>query len=123
VIAYLDMDGLKRINDRHGHAAGDAAIRAIAARLAAAAGPGEFAARLGGDEFALWLPGATRDAALARCARLGEPTPLPGFAEAGPAAVSASIGLAEVAPGDCAEALIARADAEMYHRKRDRHAA
>ncbi|PWS36473.1 hypothetical protein DFH01_15090 [Falsiroseomonas bella] len=123
VIAYLDMDGLKRVNDRHGHAAGDAAIRALAGRLSAMAGAGELAARLGGDEFALWLPGATPGDALERCASLGAPGPLPGFPEAGTAAVAASIGVAEVAPGDSAEALIARADAAMYHRKRERRAA
>jgi diguanylate cyclase (GGDEF)-like protein len=123
VVAYLDMDGLKRLNDRHGHAAGDAAIRALAARLAAAARPDALAARLGGDEFALWLPGAGLAAARARCAPLGAPGPLPGLPEAGPDAVAASIGLAEVGPGDEAEALIARADAAMYHRKRERRAA
>jgi diguanylate cyclase (GGDEF)-like protein len=123
VLAYLDMDGLKRVNDRHGHAAGDAAIRALAARLAGAVAPGELAARLGGDEFALWLPGSELDAAGERCMPLGAPGPLPGFPDAGDTAVAASIGLAAVAPGDAADALLARADAAMYSRKRDRRAA
>jgi diguanylate cyclase (GGDEF)-like protein len=123
VLAYLDMDGLKLLNDRLGHAAGDAAIRAIAARLAAAAGPGEPAARLGGDEFALWLPGLDAARALARCAPLGAPAPLPGLPAAGPQAVSASLGLAEAGPGEPDEALVARADAAMYARKRTRRAA
>ncbi|WP_170984761.1 diguanylate cyclase [Roseomonas sp. AR75] len=123
VLAYLDMDGLKRVNDRHGHAAGDAAIRAMAARLSEALRPGELAARLGGDEFALWLPGATPAMAQARCGSLGVPGPLVGFPDAGEAAVAASIGLAEVALGETEEVLLARADAAMYSRKRERRAA
>jgi diguanylate cyclase (GGDEF)-like protein len=123
VIAYLDMDGLKRLNDRYGHAAGDAAIRAMAARLAGAIGPEESAARLGGDEFALWLPGLDEAGARLRCTRLGMPGALPGWPEAGPEAVAASIGFAAVAPGDAAEALLARADAAMYGGKRQRRAA
>jgi diguanylate cyclase (GGDEF)-like protein len=123
VLAYLDMDGLKRLNDRHGHAAGDAAIRALAARLQAATGPGEFAARLGGDEFALWLPGITGAEAAQRCAPLGAPGPLAGFEAAGPEAVAASLGLAEAAAWEPAETLIGRADALMYERKRARRAA
>jgi diguanylate cyclase (GGDEF)-like protein len=123
VLAYLDMDGLKVLNDRHGHAAGDAAIRALAARLAAVAGPGELAARLGGDEFALWLPGCDAEEAAWRCAPLGAPGPLAGFPEAGPAAVAASIGLAPATAAHTAETLIAEADARMYHRKRAKRAA
>jgi diguanylate cyclase (GGDEF)-like protein/PAS domain S-box-containing protein len=123
VLAYLDMDGLKRLNDRHGHAAGDAAILAIAGRLLAAQRDGAFAARLGGDEFALWLPGAALEEARARCAPLGAPAPLPGLPDAGPEAVAASLGLAVAAAGDGAEALLARADRQMYRRKTDRRAA
>jgi diguanylate cyclase (GGDEF)-like protein len=123
ILAYLDMDGLKRVNDAHGHAAGDAAIRALAARLTAEARPGELAARLGGDEFALWLPGADLAAARLRCGLLGRPGPLPGVPEAGPEAVAASLGFAEAGPGSTAEALIAAADIEMYARKRRRRAA
>ena len=123
VLAYLDMDGLKRLNDRHGHAAGDAAILAIAGRLLAAQRDGAVAARLGGDEFALWLPGAALEEARARCAPLGAPAPLPGLPDAGPEAVAASLGLAVAAAGDGAEALLARADRQMYRRKTDRRAA
>jgi diguanylate cyclase (GGDEF)-like protein len=123
VLAYLDMDGLKRLNDRHGHAAGDAAIVAFAARVALGLGAEEVAARLGGDEFAIWLPGATREAAQARVAALGTPGPLAGFPLAGPEAVAASIGLAAVGVGDALEPLLERADAAMYERKRERRAA
>jgi diguanylate cyclase (GGDEF)-like protein len=121
-LLYLDMDGLKRLNDVHGHAAGDAAIRALAERLALAAAPGHPAARLGGDEFALWLPGTDAASAQARCGGLGAPGPLAGFPEAGPGAVRASLGVAEAWPGESDEALLARADAAMYGRKRARAA-
>jgi diguanylate cyclase (GGDEF)-like protein len=123
VLAYLDMDGLKRLNDWHGHAAGDAAIQAMAARLLAGGTPLDVAARLGGDEFALWLPGATLAAAQLRTAPIGASGPLAGHPEAGEAAVAASIGLAAAAPNEETETLIARADAAMYARKRARKAA
>jgi diguanylate cyclase (GGDEF)-like protein len=123
VLAYLDMDGLKTLNDRHGHAAGDAAIVALAQRLLGACRPGDVAARLGGDEFALWLPGIGMEAARLRSFPLGASGPLAGHPAAGEHAVAASIGLAEAAAGEPTEALIARADAVMYARKRARKAA
>jgi len=55
-VLWLDLDGLKRINDQFGHAAGDALIQAAAARLRDAFGPDAACARLGGDEFAIILP-------------------------------------------------------------------
>jgi diguanylate cyclase (GGDEF)-like protein len=121
VLAYLDMDGLKALNDRHGHATGDAAIRVLAARMTAALRPGEVAARLGGDEFALWLPGVTLEEAGLRCGPLGAPGPLPGQAALGPV-VQASVGLAEARAADAVPQLIEQADAEMYGRKRARAA-
>lgn len=123
VLAYLDMDGLKRLNDQFGHAAGDAAICALAQRLRGACRPGDVAARLGGDEFALWLPGIGMEAARLRSQPLGTPGPLEGHSAAGPHAVAASIGLAEATAGEPTEALIQRADAVMYARKRARKAA
>jgi diguanylate cyclase (GGDEF)-like protein len=57
-LVYLDVDGLKQLNDTQGHAAGDLALKEVAAVLRAPLRKKDFAARLGGDEFALLLPGA-----------------------------------------------------------------
>ncbi|GGL62645.1 sensor domain-containing diguanylate cyclase [Wenxinia marina] len=56
-LVAMDADNFKAFNDGHGHEAGDAVLRAIADRIAAAAGPGGIACRMGGEEFALLLPG------------------------------------------------------------------
>lgn len=56
-LALIDQDGLKQINDAHGHSTGDAAIVAVANALIKNRRAGDFAARLGGDEFALVMPG------------------------------------------------------------------
>ena len=55
-VMWIDLDGLKHINDHYGHAAGDALIEATAARLHEAFGPDAVCARLGGDEFGIVLP-------------------------------------------------------------------
>ena len=56
-VLVIDMDGFKQINDRHGHRAGDMAIREFARRLEHATRKSDTVARLGGDEFILVLPG------------------------------------------------------------------
>jgi diguanylate cyclase (GGDEF)-like protein len=56
-VAMIDLDNFKRVNDRHGHAAGDAVLRAIADSLAAAIRKDDCVARIGGDEFALHAHG------------------------------------------------------------------
>ncbi|MDY0747579.1 diguanylate cyclase [Paucibacter sp. R3-3] len=63
-IVYLDLDRFKPINDREGHAAGDAVLVAVARLLASVIRPGDLAARLGGDEFALLLERCDVDVAL-----------------------------------------------------------
>jgi len=55
-ILYLDLDDFKAINDRHGHAAGDAILRTIASRIRARVRPVDIVGRLGGDEFAVMMP-------------------------------------------------------------------
>jgi diguanylate cyclase (GGDEF)-like protein len=67
---YLDLDGFKAVNDRHGHAAGDALLRMVAARLQALAPGGGTAARIGGDEFVLLVPEADRGGTLGRAERV-----------------------------------------------------
>ena len=63
-LVVLDLDDFKVVNDRYGHAAGDAALRAVGAELRAALRGGDAAARLGGDEFALLVVGVENVASL-----------------------------------------------------------
>lgn len=116
-LLFLDLDNLKPLNDRHGHEAGDTALRLTGRLLRDAAGSAGTAARFGGDEFTLWLPGATSADAVACAARLIE------AAAALPEDLASprfSIGLACRAPGSAegAEHLVARADAALYEAKR-----
>lgn len=122
-LAYIDLDGLKPLNDVFGHAAGDAALRAMATRLRSATRPGDAVARLGGDEFAWWVEAPDEAAVAARCAAPTAPGPLAGWPQAGPAALRASLGLATARRDDSVESLLARADAAMYAVKRPRRAA
>jgi diguanylate cyclase (GGDEF)-like protein/PAS domain S-box-containing protein len=60
-VLFIDLDGFKQINDDHGHAAGDAVLRAVGNRLAAATRGGDVVARLGGDEFLMLVSLADPD--------------------------------------------------------------
>jgi len=118
-VVALDVDHFKRVNDAHGHAAGDAVLAAVAARAAEALRAGDLLARIGGEEFAALLPGATLEAAAEVAervrARIGA-APVP----AGEArlAVTVSAGVAALAPAEDGAALLARADARLYAAKR-----
>lgn len=116
-LLYLDGDGFKAVNDRHGHAAGDAVLGEIAIRLKACLRAGDVAARLGGDEFGLLLAApAGRDAVarvqLCLSERMGYPIRLPSGEKV---RVGLSVGSA-VFPedGGDATALVNVADSEMY---------
>lgn len=114
-VALLDLDDLKRVNDRDGHAAGDRLIQTTGEVLRGALGPACTAARVGGDEFALLLPGIGYDSAAARVAALRERL------EA--LAIRVSVGVAErKAHRGLAEAL-ERADRAMYADKARRKGA
>jgi diguanylate cyclase (GGDEF)-like protein len=115
---FLDADNFKRINDDHGHAAGDAALVALAARLRTQGREGDLIGRIGGEEFAMLLPGVGHAQALARAEQLR----LAVRASHHPGGnLSASIGVAVCAPGCCdsIENLLARADQAMRQAKRD----
>jgi diguanylate cyclase (GGDEF)-like protein len=114
-LVYLDLDGFKQVNDRHGHAAGDRVLREVAAALLASVRREDVVARLGGDEFAVVLGGDERevDAAAERVRAEVEAA-----MRAEDWAVTASVGAVSfpAAPRDVDTALAA-ADAEMYRAK------
>ena len=121
VAVLLDIDGFKAINDTCGHDTGDAALCAVADRLAAAMEPSGFAARLGGDEFFALLP-RTSAAELPLClARLHSCLAEPAVTVAGEIlSVGVSIGACMVTRSTPLRLVKARADHAMYRAKRDR---
>jgi diguanylate cyclase (GGDEF)-like protein len=118
VVAYLDLDGFKRVNDEGGHASGDAVLRTIADAARTVLRRGDVLARLGGDEFGLMLVDVSPDEAWSAVERLRAR-----FEElTADVGTSFSAGIAVATPGATADELVARADHEMYDEKRIRAA-
>lgn len=121
-VLNLDMDGLKPINDRYGHRAGDAAIKETALRIAGNSRRVDTAARVGGDEFAMILPGIVgRQDAQVYSQRITEKVGEPFEFEGQAIELGVSVGVA-VLPEDGVEmtTLIDLADKAMYVAKRGR---
>jgi diguanylate cyclase (GGDEF)-like protein len=122
-VLAVDMDGLKPINDNHGHRAGDAALRELGARLQKAARVSDTVARLGGDEFGIILSGVDDRAAAEQAVRRFSDALAPGELdfEGTTLPLRASVGLALFADDatDLA-ALLDFADQAMYTDKRRR---
>jgi diguanylate cyclase (GGDEF)-like protein len=113
VVCLVDLDGFKAINDAGGHAAGDAALQAITAALRGAVRETDTVARLGGDEFAVLADVSISFSGEMLAERLREAVARVG----GSTGLTASVGVAEVQPGDDVEDLMHRADAAMYRSK------
>jgi len=120
-LIYIDLDNFKQINDRHGHAAGDAVLKAIAMVLARHVRASDMVARIGGDEFVMLLWNCAEADALAKAAALEGVIGRTTSTYAGvPLSVGASCGIALLLPLDQPAELLERADRAMYARKADR---
>jgi diguanylate cyclase (GGDEF)-like protein len=119
-VCFVDVDQFKAINDSYGHAAGDEALRDVAASLLAAFRRGDVVARIAGDEFAVIalgtpsseharIRGAIEQALRAQQAK--EPRPY---------RLTVSVGAVSYFNGATADALLRLADEQMYERKRER---
>jgi diguanylate cyclase (GGDEF)-like protein/PAS domain S-box-containing protein len=112
-VLFLDLDGFKAVNDRHGHATGDLVLKAIAQELSTAVRPSDVVARVGGDEFVVLVEGATEESVNCLVTRLEQAvdaaTPTLDLK------VGVSVGVAVSRAGETAPmTLIQAADTAMY---------
>lgn len=115
---YVDIDGLKLINDTLGHKAGDQALIQVAELLAGGVRKGDCVARLGGDEFGILLTHADEAIAEETARRLIERVAEASFACDGEVLpLSVAIGVTPIEPDDQPQAVICRADKAMYREK------
>jgi diguanylate cyclase (GGDEF)-like protein len=114
-VAFLDLDGLKQLNDRHGHAAGDAALVRLAHSAQAILRPTDLLARVGGDEFVLLLPDTDSTDAVNVMRRIQD-----SLDTGDDSAVRITVGLVTWrVPPQNLEDLFVEADALMYNAKRN----
>lgn len=114
VVAFVDVDELKTVNDRDGHAAGDRVLQSVVGAMRARLRSFDPIVRYGGDEFVCGLGGTDMAEAERRFDLIG-------IAVEADAGVGISVGLAELEPGDTADALTERADTAMLRVKSERH--
>ena len=117
-LLFVDVDGLKSLNDKCGHAAGDAALIHLARLMLGTVRQTDLVARMGGDEFGILLDHADEAAAMDTANRLVNSVASGGFSHRGrPLPLSVAVGITVIAKGDTAEAVLERADREMYRDK------
>ncbi len=116
-VALIDLDNFKAINDGWGHAAGDEAIRSVAALIEAHVRPYDQFGRHGGDELMIIMPSTAGEHAISIaeriCNKMGESAPQRGMG------LSLSIGVAQSVPHDTPDALLQRADSALYQAKNE----
>ncbi|NMY54838.1 diguanylate cyclase [Pseudomonas sp. WS 5051] len=119
LIAMLDLDHFKRINDGYGHLAGDKVLKIIATQLRKHLRPIDFIARFGGEEFVLLMPDTPLSAGLHLIEKLRAAIKACPFHFKGePVTITTSIGVSAFRPGDRSDHVLKRADEALYRAKR-----
>lgn len=117
-VLFVDLDGLKVVNDSFGHAGGDAVLVHVAGQLVNGTRATDCVARLGGDEFCILLDHADEQSAKETAQRLVNAIAAEEFVyDDFPLPLSVAIGMTMIEKGDTAEAVLARADKAMYRVK------
>jgi two-component system, cell cycle response regulator len=119
-VLVFDVDRFKELNDNHGHQVGDLVLRHIAREISDAVRAVDHVGRVGGDEFLVVIPDADEAAVDALAARLAELRLPPLMFDGTALDVGVSIGVATLRAGETVDQLLARGDAAMYQRKRQR---
>ncbi|TWR89160.1 diguanylate cyclase [Pseudomonas saxonica] len=118
LIAMLDLDHFKRINDGYGHLAGDKVLKIIAAQLRKHLRAGDFMARFGGEEFVLLMPDTALDEGTVLAEQLRAAIEACPFHFKGePVTITVSIGVSAFKAGDRSERVLKRADEALYQAK------
>ena len=118
-VGLIDIDNFKKLNDSIGHAAGDEALKALAASVKQSLRPMDHVARFGGEEFVVLLPATTRDDAQALLARLQRQLSASLFMHEGREVfVTFSAGVTSLRAGEALDAALERADRALYEAKR-----
>ena len=112
MLAFIDVDGLKLLNDSQGHLAGDTLLHLVSETLRANVRPYDVILRYGGDEFICAMPNLSASDARERFERIAA------LLTAADAKHSITFGLAEAEPADTLQELIARADADLLQARR-----
>ena len=116
--ALFDIDHFKRINDSHGHLAGDRVLERVAAIIGSSSRDEDMAARYGGEEFALVMPERSAEEAVVICEEVRKRVEAETFHTSGKKyQVTISAGVAGLLPGQGREDLISRADGQLYQAK------
>ena len=112
VLAFIDVDGLKQLNDSQGHPAGDSLLRLLGETLRANVRPYDVIVRYGGDELICAMPNLSAPEARARFEKVAA------LLTAADAKHSVTFGLAVAEPADTLQELLARADADLLQARR-----
>ena len=119
-VMMIDLDNLKRINDRQGHRAGDGALRIVAQQLQRVVRASDVCARVGGDEFAVAMPETAMERAHDVATRLRAAIHQMSLSSKSTERVEVSVGVAAWRPGQDWQAVYQVADADLYEDKRRR---